>query len=442
MSDAPIVASFAGLLQAFAPCFTAPSFSSFITLMSGWVLNVGRHTVTQTIQAAGAVNEKHISSFHRFFSQGRWSVDDLGLCLARLILSTLASRGTAHLIVDDTLGRHTGKRIAGASMHRDPLLSTARRPTFHWGHVWVVMSVHVELFGKGWPLPVLARRSRKRCKHEKRAYKKTTEHARDLIELMAEHFPGREFVVIGDAAYTNSSLIKGRPNRVTLIGRGRLDAALFARPPKPRRGQMGRPRLKGERLPSPEKHAQSKKARWQNVEVNVYGKTAIVRVLVTDALWYVAAGGELVRLVLVRGFPNHAHDDVFVCTDPKIGPREIIETYSLRWSLEVTFQGAKGKLGFEEPQNRTERAVEHTAPMALLGYSLVVFWYATIGHDTRAARLPAMPWYDKNGLPTFSDMLATLRRASWGQRLSDPRATTADLRKRFRPLIDFVSTAA
>jgi hypothetical protein len=80
--------------------------------------------------------------------------------------------------------------------------------------------------------------------------------------------------------------------------------------------------------------------------------------------------------------------------------------------------------------------------MALLGYSLVVFWYATIGHDTRAARLPAMPWYDKNGVPTFSDMLATLRRASWGQRLSDPRATTADLRKRFRPLIDFVSTAA
>jgi hypothetical protein len=263
-------------------------------------------------------------------------------------------------------------------MHRDPLLSTARRPTFHWGHVWVVMSVHVELFGKGWALPVLARlhRSRKRCKHEKRAYKKTTEHARDLIELMAEHFPGREFVVIGDAAYTNSSLIKGRPNRVTLIGRGRLDAALFARPPKPRRGQMGRPRLKGERLPSPEKHAQSKKARWQNVEVNVYGKTAIVRVLVTDALWYVAAGGELVRLVLVRGFPNHAHDDVFVCTDPKIGPREIIETYSLRWPLERSHvPGSQGKAGLRgaSESNRTGRRAHrtHGAPRLLTRRVLV-----------------------------------------------------------------------
>lgn len=73
MSDVPIVASFAGLLQAFAPCFTAPSFSSFITLMSGWVLNVGRHTVTGTVQAAGAVDDKHISTRVLHFLRGeRW----------------------------------------------------------------------------------------------------------------------------------------------------------------------------------------------------------------------------------------------------------------------------------------------------------------------------------------------------------------------------------
>lgn len=444
MSDGPIVASFAGMLQAFAPCFTAPSFSSFVTLMGGWVLNLRRHTVTQTVRAANAVGDKHISSFHRFFSRGRWAMDDIGLTVARLILSTLVPRGVVRLIIDDTLGRHTGKRIAGASMHRDPLLSTAKRPMFHWGHVWVVLSVQVHLFGKSWALPVLARlhRSRKRCQQEKRPYSKTTEHARELVKLLVAHFPDREFLLIGDAAYTNSSLIKGRPKSVTLIGRGRLDAALYAPPAKLRRGQMGRPRVRGKRLPSPEQRARHKNARWKKVDIEVYGKSVTVKVLTMDALWYVAAGGELMRLVLVRGFPGHDHDDVFVCTDPKMEPREIIETYSLRWSLEVTFHGAKGKLGFEDPQNRTEHAVERTAPTALIAYSLVVLWYVATGHKTRAARLPSMPWYDKGSVPTFSDMLATLRRASWAERLSDPRATAADLRKRIRPLVDYVSAAA
>jgi len=49
-----------------------------------------------------------------------------------------------------------------------------------------------------------------------------------------------------------------------------------------------------------------------------------------------------------------------------ISPRDIIETYARRLQLEVAFHEAKGKLGFEHPQNRTTRAVERTAPMALL----------------------------------------------------------------------------
>jgi hypothetical protein len=42
MPDAFTVASFVQLLQVFAPCFTAPSFSTFVTLMGGWSLATGR----------------------------------------------------------------------------------------------------------------------------------------------------------------------------------------------------------------------------------------------------------------------------------------------------------------------------------------------------------------------------------------------------------------
>jgi hypothetical protein len=139
MPDAFIVGSFVRLLQAFVPCFTAPSFPTFVRLMGGWSLATGRHTVTGVVRAANAVGWKHISTFHRFFSRGRWCTDRLGLILVRLVVERCLKPGDAIVApVDDTLGLHTGKAIAGASMHRDPLLSTGRRPFFHWGHLWVV----------------------------------------------------------------------------------------------------------------------------------------------------------------------------------------------------------------------------------------------------------------------------------------------------------------
>jgi hypothetical protein len=444
VSDPIIVASFVSMLQAFSGCFTAPSMTSFVTLMAGWVLDLRRHTVTEVIRAAGAVGHKHISSYHRFFSRARWTTDEVGLTLAALVINNLVSNGVIRLVVDDTLGRHTGKRIAAASMHRDPLLSTGRRPFFHWGHVWVVLSIEVELFDKTWALPVLFRlhRSEKRCKAEKRPYRKLTEQARELVELLAQRYPCRRFELLGDAAYTNASLIKGRPSNVTLIGRGRLDAALYAPAAARRPGQKGRPRVRGKRLLSPTRRANRKDAPWRNVKVTVYGRTVTLRVLVIDALWYIAAGSERMRLVVVRDFPGHEKDDVFVSTDPALSPRHIIQSFSKRWALEVTFHEAKGKLGFEDPQNRTERAVERTAPLALIGYTLTVLWYVQHGQCSRAAQLPALPWYQHKAGTTFSDMLATLRRASWRERLFDPASSPSDLRKRLRPLVDYVASAA
>ncbi len=444
MPDATIVRSFAVLLQGFTGCFTTPSMSSFVTLMTGWVLDLRRHTITEVVRAAGAVGSKHISSFHRFFSRGRWATDEVGMVLAALIIGRLVPTGTIRLIVDDTLGRHTGKRIAGASMHRDPLLTIGRRLFFHWGHVWVVVAIEVTLFDKSWALPVLFRlhRSEKRCKAEKRAYCKLTEQARELVELLAAQYPTRRFELLGDAAFTNGTLMKDRLPNVTLIGRGRLDAALYAPAAPRRRGQMGRTRVRGKRVASPATRAKAAGAPWRKVTVQVYGRTVTVRVLVIDALWYVATGSELVRHVLVRGFPGHERDDVFVSTDPTLCPRAIIESFARRWSLEVTFHETKGKLGFEDPQNRTERAVEHTAPFAFIAYTLVFVWFVLHGHLSRAAKLPTMPWYTHKSGVTFSDMLATLRRASWRQRLLDPAASTADLRKSLRPLVDYVASAA
>jgi SRSO17 transposase len=126
--------SFIVCLVCFQDCFTQPSFQRFLTLMTGWILCISKHTVTSVIRAAGVAGKREHGGYHRFFNTASWSVDEVGLALMRLILTLLPDDCVVRLNVDDTLARHTGKHIAAAGMHRDPLLSTAKKPFFHFGH--------------------------------------------------------------------------------------------------------------------------------------------------------------------------------------------------------------------------------------------------------------------------------------------------------------------
>jgi len=74
--------------------------------------------------------------------------------------------------------------------------------------------------------------------------------------------------------------------------------------------------------------------------------------------------------------------------------------------VEVTFHDAKQHLGFEEPQGWTRKAVERTAPTAMLLYSLIVLWFVQEGH--RHYREWSLPWYPTKEHPSFRDMLITL----------------------------------
>jgi len=55
--DTSIVNSLTVLLRGFADCFTSPSTSSFATLMTGWALDLRRHTIPEVVRAVGAIEE-------------------------------------------------------------------------------------------------------------------------------------------------------------------------------------------------------------------------------------------------------------------------------------------------------------------------------------------------------------------------------------------------
>lgn len=429
--------SFLTCLAQFEGHFTKPSYRRFVTMMTGWVLCVGKRTVTGVMRAAGVVGKREHSGYHRFFSRGAWEPDEIGLTLMRLVLSALKPTGRVLLSVDDTLARHTGKRIASAGMHRDPLLSCANRPFFHFGHNWIVLAVVVcfPRWNKTFSLPVLVRlyRTKKVNTALGRPHRKKTELASELIAAISEHFPERPFTVVGDNAYVNKSVFRPLPDNVDFVGRARMDAALFE-PAPPYQGR-GRPRVRGKKVASPK----DRRSPWRSIEVDIYGRLATVQVRVFSAAWYRVSYDRSLLFVVIRGWPGHTKDDVLVSTDLRLTVDQLIAMYCKRWSLEETFGAAKSRLGFDNPQNRCERAVQRTAPMAMWSYSLVVLWYAQWARSRRSLPIRLAPWQRNKSAPSFADMLATLRRRSWQLVLSDQADKTRFDHKSIDHLLDAIS---
>jgi len=94
-------------------------------------------------------------------------------------------------------------------------------------------------------------------------------------------------------------------------------------------------------------------------------------------------------------------------------------------------------LGLEDPANRLPLAVQRTAPMALVLYSLIVVWFHRLGQAW--VRFPYRPWYKKKVEPSFADMLSTLRRVSWEEQFQGVRPGSSVHKKLLAQVIDFVS---
>jgi hypothetical protein len=81
--------SLARVLEAFRPCFTARTFTTFTALVAGLVAAPARRTVCGMLTAAGMNTVWHHSRAHRFFATARWSLDQVGLTVFGLVIGWL-----------------------------------------------------------------------------------------------------------------------------------------------------------------------------------------------------------------------------------------------------------------------------------------------------------------------------------------------------------------
>jgi DDE superfamily endonuclease len=450
MSELIVPPTLAALLAAFASCFQARSRIVFQWLVLGWVQCQGRRTLTDVALASGAVGRRHISVFHRFFSRASWSPDALGHVVFALALTVLPADQPLVVLGDDTLARKTGKSIALASMHHDPLLSSARKPFCSFGHVWVVLALWVPLpfgSGRGFALPVLFRlyvaakrggerhrtgRAQRRVgprlhaarrAHAQHRQATKLELLRELVEQVARWAGARTVYLVVDGAYAGRTVLEDRPANVQVVSRLRWDAALFACPPPRRRGQPGRPRRRGDRLPALQ-HLVARRRRWTALPLVLYGRAVTPRIFTFTALWYGALRTQPVRIVVVRDPSRRRQQEAFFCTDLAQEPAFVLQTYAARWTLEVTFHDTKQHLGFGHAQSQAAAAVQRTAPFAGLVYSLVLLWAAAYLQQGGTLSWSVCPWYRTKTAVAFPDLLAVLRQELWRAHVSAAPAPT------------------
>jgi DDE superfamily endonuclease len=400
----PVPASLMTLLAVFCPLFTAPSFRTFTGLACGFLAQSGKRTVCGMLTGSGLSRAWPHDRAHYFFSGARWNPDELGICAAKLVIALLVPEGEAvEVLIDDTLFRRRGKRVWAASWFHDGSVPGPAKTGF--GNNWVVLAVRVRLpmISRPVAVPVMAKLVIKGTTSASRLWL-----ARRMVSRLAGEMPGRQIRATADSAYAGEEL-KQLPDGVTWTTRLRSNAALHDLPPG-RTGKRGRPRVKGDRLPSLAKIAAA--AVFSQVTVARYGKTDTIAVHAFTCLWYSVTGAVPVTVILIRDKSRTGYDIALVTTQKAPDIAAVIERYAARWAIEVAIEDAKQLFGTGQARNRTTAAVERTIPFMLACQAIAVCWYATAGHhpaDARARRLDA-PWYTSKTQPSTADMTAKLRR--------------------------------
>lgn len=399
-------ASLAGLLAVFGSCFTTPTFDTFCALLLGMVAQTGRRTVCGMLTGAGLHQVWAHDRAHRFFAAARWSADQVGLAVARLVVDRLLpARAALTVAMDDTLFRRWGRKVHAAVWTHDGAAQGPAKVGF--GNRWVVVGIVVRLPMLTRPVcvPVLARLW---------AGKGTASHvelARELLGLLARAFPDRPIHAVGDAAYHGPAL-RDLPRRITITTRLPANAVLYGLTP-PRTGKRGRPRAKGDRLGTAADLAAT--ACWATTTVERDGRTDTVQLATVTCLWYGVFGARPVGVVLLREATTtrtRGYDLALVTTDTDATGARIICRYAARWSVEVAIFDSKQTFGVGQAHNRTPNAVRRTVPFGLYTLSLTIIWYALYGHhpDDVADHRARAPWYGTKTDPSVADMAAKLRR--------------------------------
>ena len=410
------------LVEAISDTFTKPTLRRFVTLMCGLIVTMGRRTVSHALVPITPLLDGHWSDYHRLYSAAKFSMWSLAAALVRQVVKLLPADAVIELVADDTVDGKEGDRVWARGTHRDPARSSRGHDAMKFGHKWLSLCVLVQLPGwdRPWALPLLCGM----CISPKVAavtgvrQKTPARLARQMLIRLMRWLPERKFVLSGDhqvITHETAAFAQRHAGRVTVVGRLRGDANLYAAPADPRRQcRTGVCARKGRKLPSPAQRKDELPPRSGEI-VWYGGRRRKLRYVGEESLWYDKHGSGVtpIRWVCVLGEPKQKLDDAFFfCSDARQEASWIIERYARRWNIEVTFQEARALLGLETTRHWCRQSVLRVTPILLGLFTAVVLIWQELPRTRRRVCWSQTPCYTKQAI-TFADVLAAVRRELW-----------------------------
>jgi hypothetical protein len=431
-----IVEAFEGLFAKTRPAFGQErNFQNARSLAMASILTFGRRTVSGMLVASGRQDEDW-SSAYRLFECGRIDTKGLFAPAREAVMEHLGDEGPLHVMIDDTLVRKRGHKICGTAWKRDPL-GPAFHTNFVWGQRFFQMSAALpEAGGDGRvaAVPIAFAHAPSAIKPKKGAGEEEWERYRSeqnemklgavaakSLHALKEDVPHRQAICSADGGYTNKTVFRDIPGGVTLIGRIRKDARLYAVP-----GESvgrGRKRYYGEPLPTPEEYRQDNNMPWQAVEAFAAGRRHSFDVKAMPNVRWEGTGGKDVRIVVIRPLAYrlskrsrllYRKPAYLICTDPGLDIATLVQAYVWRWGTELGFRDEKTVMGTGQAQVRNPNAVESVPALVVAAYAYLLLAAAEIGCS--ASSLPRTKWHPaKPGMRcSTQQMIALFRTQMWG----------------------------
>lgn len=448
---APLTTAFNALFARARAAFDDPRVYELAhTFAQASVLSLGRHTIAGTLTTAGR-QQVDWSSVYRLFERGRFDPEHLFAVPLKAVLAARPKASPLFAVLDDTRLPKRGKKIADSAWRHD-----SQGPPFAHQILWAQRLVELSALlpaTPGQPSPARAipvdlqlqsvpvRPGKMATDEERRAHKSLLKsHALPamaagrvaaLRQSLDEAGEGRRALHVAvDGGYTNKTLFRAIPTGVTLIGRIRKDAKLFAPPPataaEGEEGKRGRRRLYGKVLATPKHLLDDKTAPWKTATVFAAGRARTFEYKTQERCrWASGAGGRDLRVVVVRPLTGHdgcgrlffTHPGYLVSSDPELAVEEILQAYVWRWEIEVGFREQKTQLGLGEAQVWTRPAVSR-----VLAFQAFVYGLLLLAGRTEGVEAPTAPkWRGEKragARMTLGELVGAMREEVWGEALS------------------------
>jgi hypothetical protein len=367
------------LLAPFGEAFTYPGFQRFREWVTGLVLNVEEHTITQSLIGLGRPDDwKALESFAEYGSRDQQTVEEVSAELLDQAPGRLRY-GYRVWAADDTKVHRSTPNVWGTCTFHEYTARCPNRASTVRAHNWVVIGALVPREQQpAWFLPHTGRLYFR--KSQLPAGEKFRTKCELLVELARQEatvIPGKHLAVF-DGGFALQSVVRplvcpeGAQPSVDFLTRLRSDARLYAWPDpdaaRPAGTRGPRPKW-GRQLPPPRQGGRWRGS-WRTGTAWIYGRRRQVRWKEILCQWRVAGHDVPVKAVVaeVEGYRKRF---TLVSSATGLSGLQLVELFTARFREEDGFRDLKQRLGWEECRAWTKQPILRTTQAELLAMTLM-----------------------------------------------------------------------